>query len=167
MKCCERGPRRAPYRCVAALFGAAVTLLLGASTPTVVEAADEAEAAQRPPLSVAVFVTSRNDDCYDSGSIMAIKRLARQEQHRINRDGGIAGRRLVLNFFDDQRDSQKTIANLTSAVSDPQTIAMIGLSNATRAKAAFDAAGKNLKASGIPFISTPTNFNPSRPIVLR
>ena len=79
--------------------------------------------------------------------------LRREAQQRINAEGGIAGRKLRLQFFDNQRDQQKTIANLRTAISDPQTVAMIGLSNATRAKAAFDAEGKELKDSGIPFIS--------------
>ena len=127
--------------------------MLGCVSAPISASADEADAAQRPPLSVAVFVTSRNDECYDNGSLTAIKRLARQAQDRINLAGGIAGRRLRLQFFDDQRDPQKTMANLRTAISDPQTIAMIGLSNSTRAKTAFDAEGKELKASGIPFIS--------------
>ena len=127
--------------------------MLGCVSAPISATADEADAAQLPPLSVAVFVTSRNDECYDNGSLTAIKRLARQAQDRINLGGGIAGGRLRLQFFDDQRDPQKTMANLRSAISDPQTVAMIGLSNSTRAKTAFDAEGKELKASGIPFIS--------------
>jgi Periplasmic binding protein len=148
----ERGQCRAPHRYASALVGAVAALLGCVSAPNAVTA-DEADAAQRPPLSLAVFVTSRNDECYDSGSLTAIKRLAREAQQRINREGGIAGRKLRLKFFDDQREQQKTIANLRVAISDSQTVAMIGLSNATRAKGAFDAEDKELKASGIPFIS--------------
>ena len=153
-KFCERGDDRAPFRRAAAIIGAiAIAIIAGGGAPTAVKAASEAEAAQRPPLSVPIFVNSRNDECYDSGTLTAIKRLATEAQDRINRDGGIAGRKLSLSFLDNQRDQQKTIANLASAVSDPQTVAMIGLSNATLAKAAFDAAGKDLKATGIPLIS--------------
>jgi hypothetical protein len=152
-KFCARGNGRAALRYAVASLGAMAALLIGASSPTAVDAAEKAEAAQRPPFSMAVFLTSKTDDCYDAGAATAIKRLARHAQNRINREGGIAGRRLVLNFFDDQRDAKKAAANLASAISDPQTVAMIGLSNSTRAKAAFDAAGKDLKASGIPFIS--------------
>lgn len=151
-KSCERGQRWAPPRYAVAFIGA-VAALLGCVSAPIAVTADEADAAQRPPLSLAVFVTSRNDECYDSGSLTAIKRLARQAQQRINLAGGIAGRKLRLRFFDDQRDAQKTMANLRSALSDPQTVAMIGLSNSTRAKTAFDAEGKELKSSGIPFIS--------------
>jgi ABC-type branched-subunit amino acid transport system substrate-binding protein len=140
-------------RRAAAILVAVFTVVVSASTPASVEAADDAEAAQRPPLSVPVFVSSRDDLCYDNGQVAAIKRLAKQEERRINRNGGVAGRRLQLMFFDDQRDEKKTTANVASALSDPQTLAMIGLSNATRAKAVFDASGKALKTSGIPLIS--------------
>lgn len=148
-----RGQGRVLLRRAAAFLMAVVTVAAGASTPVSVEAADDAEAAQRPPLAVPVFVTSRDDLCYDNGQVAAIKRLAKQEQRRINRNGGVAGRRLQLMFLDDQRDEKTTAANMALALSDPQTLAMIGMSNSTRAKAAFDAAGKDLKKSGIPFIS--------------
>jgi hypothetical protein len=148
-----RGQGRVLLRRAAAFLMAVVTVAAGASTPVSVEAADDAEAAQRPPLAVPVFVTSRDDLCYDNGQVAAIKRLAKQEQRRINRNGGVAGRRLQLMLLDDQRDEKTTAANMALALSDPQTLAMIGMSNSTRAKAAFDAAGKDLKKSGIPFIS--------------
>jgi hypothetical protein len=138
---------------VAGILGAILTIAIGASAPVTVEAADEAEAAQRPPLNLPIFMTSRSDSCYDNGQAAAIKRLATQEQRRINREGGVAGRRLHLTFLDDRRDPQKAVANMASALSDPQTVAMIGISNSTRAKAVFDADGKDLKASGIPFVS--------------
>jgi ABC-type branched-subunit amino acid transport system substrate-binding protein len=148
-----RGQRHVFLRRVAAILMAVVAVAVGASTPPSVEAADDAEAAQRPPLSVPVFLSSRDDLCYDNGQVAAIKRLAKQAQRRINRNGGVAGRRLQLMFLDDQRDQKTTAANMALALSDPQTLAMIGMSNSTRAKAAFDAAGKDLKKSGIPFIS--------------
>lgn len=148
-----RGQRYVLLRRVAAILIAVVTVVVSASTPVSVEAADDAEAAQRPPLSVPVFISSRDDLCYDNGQVAAIKRLAKQEQRRINRNGGVAGRRLQLMFLDDQRDEKTTAANMALVLSDPQTLAMIGMSNSTRAKAAFDAAGKDLKKSGIPFIS--------------
>jgi hypothetical protein len=143
----------APGRCAAAIAAIAFAGIIAGSAQTAANITDEAEAAQRPPVNVAVFVTSRGDECYDSGTVTAIKRLTRQAQRRINAAGGIAGRKLQLSVFDDKRDPNRTVANLRAAISNPQTIAMIGLSNATRAKAAFDAAGKDLKASGIPFLS--------------
>jgi len=136
-----------------AILLAAFTVIVSASMPVSIDAIDGVEAAQRPPLSIPIFVSSRDDLCYDNGQLAAIKRLAVQEQRRVNRNGGVAGRRLQLTFLDDRRDEKKAAANMAVALADPQTLAMIGMSNATRAKAAFDASGKDIKKSGIPFVS--------------
>jgi hypothetical protein len=136
-----------------AILIAIFTVIVSASMPVSLDTVDDVEAAQRPPLSVPLFVSSRDDLCYDNGYLAAIKRLALQEQRRINRSGGVAGRRLQLTFLDDRRDDKIIAANMAAALSDPQTLAMIGMSNSARAKAAFDASGKELKKSGIPFIS--------------
>ena len=135
------------------MLGAVLTLAISASAPSGIASADEAEAAQHPPLDVAVFLTSPGSLCYDNGRTAAIKRLAREEQQRINRAGGVAGRRLRLEFYDDLHDGKQTAVNMASALSDTQTLAMIGMSNSTRAKEAFEANGKDLKTSGIPFVS--------------
>ena len=100
-----------------------------------------------------MFFTSKSDDCYDSGLVTAIKRIATLAQNYVNRTGGIGGRQLIINLLDDKRDPQRAAANVASAIADPQTVAMVGLTNATRAKAALDADGKDLKASNIPFLS--------------
>ena len=140
-------------RRITAILLAVFTIIVSASMPVSLDAVDGVEAAQRPPLSVPIFVSSRDDLCYDNGQLAAIKRLTVQEQRRVNRNGGVAGRRLQVMFLDDQRDEKKAAANMAVALADPQTLAMIGMSNATRAKAAFDASGKELKTSGIPFVS--------------
>lgn len=113
----------------------------------------EAQAAQRPPLNIALFISSRNDVCFDPGTVPAIRQLARLEQDRINRQGGIAGRQLNLQFFDDRRDPNAAITNMRSALSDPHMLGMVGLANSTRAKATFDALGAQIRESGIPFLS--------------
>jgi hypothetical protein len=148
-----RGTASILLRRATAILIAIFTVIVSASMPVSVDTVDGVEAAQRPPLNVPIFISSRDDLCYDNGQVAAIRRLAVQEQRRINRHGGVAGRRLQLTFLDDQRDEKKTAANMGLALSDPQTLAMIGMSNATRAKAAFDASGKDIKKTGIPFVS--------------
>ncbi len=148
-----RGTASILLRRATAILIAIFTVIVSASMPVSVDAVDDVEAAQRPPLSVPIFISSRDDLCYDNGQVAAIRRLAVQEQRRINRNGGVAGRRLQLTFLDDQRDEKKAAANMGLALSDPQTLAMIGMSNSTRAKAAFDASGKDIKKTGIPFVS--------------
>lgn len=143
-----------PSRRLAAVIASLFVLLVGPSTaPAAVQAVEDADAAQRPPVVVPIFFTSNSDDCYDTGIVTAIKRIGTLAQDYINRTGGIAGRKLLVNLYDDKGDSQRAITNLAQAIADPQTVGMVGLTNATRAKAALDAAGKDLSASNIPFLS--------------
>lgn len=114
--------------------------------------AKEAEAA-KPPVKIAVLVSSRADLCFDPGDVAAVKRLAGLRRDRINTAGGIAGRHLILEFLDDQADAQKAVVNIRAAMADKQTVAMIGLGNSARAQEVFDAAGPEIKASGIPWVS--------------
>ena len=116
-------------------------------------AIDEAVAAKGPPFHLPVFVSSRSDVCYDSGDVAAIKKLTLEEQDRVNARGGISGRPLAIKFFDDKREEASTIANVRAALNDPQALAMIGVSNATRGKAMFEALGGDILTSGVPFIT--------------
>lgn len=115
-------------------------------------AADEVEASGRP-VTIKVLLSSRSDACYDPGEVGAIKRLARIEQQRVNESGGIAGRKLNVEFLDDQRDSRRAVGNVHSAFSDPDTIAVLGLSNPERAKAAFASLDREITDTKIPFLS--------------
>lgn len=116
------------------------------------QAVEEAKAAAGPAFNIAVFVSTRID-CYESGNVAAIKRLTSEEQTRINRRGGIAGRPIKVTVYDDQRDEKKSIENVRAALLDPRTIAMVGLSGSTRPKAVFEAVGADIERSSIPFIS--------------
>lgn len=115
--------------------------------------AETAAAASRPPLSIAIFVSSRKDLCFDPGDVAAIRRLALAEQDRINTSGGILQRQLRVQILDDNRSTERTIANVREALANPHTVAMVGLSTTDRAKATFDALGGDIRASGIPFLS--------------
>lgn len=116
-------------------------------------AIDEAQAAKGPPFHIPVFISSRTDVCYDPGDIAAIKKLTLEEQARINARGGVSGRPIAVKFYDDTRDEAKTVANVRAALNDERALAMIGVSNATRGKAVFDALGSDILKSGIPFIT--------------
>jgi hypothetical protein len=112
----------------------------------------EAQAAAQSP-SIAIFLSSRKDQCYDSGVTEAIKQLTKAEQRRINDSGGVLRRSLDLQFLDDEQDDRRAIANVKQALANPNIVAMIGLSQSTRAKAVFDVVGSAIGASGIPFLS--------------
>lgn len=143
-------------RHTAALASSGVLVALGICLSAALvpaRAQDEAMAAQGPPLNIAVFIGSRSDVCYDPGDVAAITKLASLEEKRINAHGGVGGRPLRLRFLDDRRDPQKSIANMREALSDPQMLAMIGLSNSNRAKAVFGELSSQIGSSGIPFLS--------------
>lgn len=129
-----------------ALVCLATLLIAPASAQTTAVAA-------QPPLTVNLLVSSRPDACYDPGDLAAITTLARREEERINRQGGIHGRRLDVRILDDNSNEAKTIANLRAAIAEPTTLAIIGHANSNRAKAAFDTVGKDLRDSAIPFVS--------------
>lgn len=131
------------------LVGACVTTLLAASRAHA--QADAGVAAQSP--SIAIFVSSPRNQCYDNGIATAIEQLTKAEQKRINASGGILRRTLDLQFLDDKQDDARALANMRQALANPNTIAMIGLSQTARAKAVFDAVGSDIGASGIPFLS--------------
>jgi ABC-type branched-subunit amino acid transport system substrate-binding protein len=115
-------------------------------------AAQEAEA-RTPPLKVAILVNSRSERCFDNGYAAAIKYFARGQQDRINTTGGVAGRRLAIEYFDEEGDSKKTIEHVRAAVADEQVVAMVGLSASNRAKDIFEAAGAEIKTSNLPWFS--------------
>jgi ABC-type branched-subunit amino acid transport system substrate-binding protein len=121
-------------------------------SPEAAHAQSKAEAAE-PPLAIPVFISSREDQCFDSGLVPAIKQLTMAEQRRINAAGGVLRRQVKVEFMDDQRNQERTIANLKEALKNPNTIAMIGLANSNLANAAFDAVGGAIGESGIPFLS--------------
>lgn len=131
----------------------AMLALIGAgASPASAQLTNKAEAAG-PPIRVGVLISSRRDQCYETGEVSAAVALAKLEVERINREGGVAGRPLELQIFDDVRDDALAIVNVRTALSDPAMLALIGLSNAQRAKAVFDALGKDITASGIPFLT--------------
>jgi ABC-type branched-subunit amino acid transport system substrate-binding protein len=121
--------------------------------PDPARAIEEAQAAQGPPLNIALFVSSRGDLCYDTGEVAAVRRLATEEQERINRRGGVAGRPVNVRIFDDERDEGRAIANMRAALADRNLLGMVGLTHSGRAKAVFSALGDDIRVSGAPFLS--------------
>lgn len=139
---------------------AAIGFLIGAlclgslcASPAEAQFAGKAEAAP-PPYRIAVFVSSSTERCYDAGDVAAVTALAKAEEARINQAGGVAGRSIQIRIFDDVRDTDRAVANVRAALADPETLAMVGLSGANRAKAVFDTLGKEIGSRRIPFLSS-------------
>ena len=135
----------------ALLLACAGAALLCRTQPALAQT--DTAAAAEPPLSIAVFVSSRKDQCYDSGIGTAIQQLMKAEQRRINASGGVLRRTLALQFLDDKQDDARAIANMKQALANPNTVAMVGLAQTNRAQAVFNAVGTEIGASGIPFLS--------------
>ena len=141
---------RGSWRVLLILLFVAVSALARSDPARAIEAA---QAAQGPPLNIALFVSSRGELCYDTGEVAAVKRLATEEQERINRRGGVAGRPINVRIFDDERDEGRSIANMRAALADRNLLGMVGLTHSGRAKAVFGALGDDIRASGAPFLS--------------
>jgi hypothetical protein len=141
-----RGPARAAFLLLSLIAWLGVVLF---ATP----GAHAQTKAQATPLSIGVFISSRDDQCFDTGITQAILQLTLAEQNRINAEGGVLRRPINLHILDDQRDQNKTIDNIKVALAQPNMIALIGLSNSALAKGAFDAVGSDIAASKIPFLS--------------
>jgi len=145
----------AMFACVCALIAAfAAPAHLGGVTSAWAQSSP-AEAA-RPPVSIAVFVSSRTDACFDTGEVAAIRKLAAQEVERLNKSGGIAGRPIRIRVLDDRREDYLAIAHVREAISDPSMLAIVGLSGTNRGKAVFDALSHEIKQSAVPFITALT-----------
>jgi len=142
------GKMNAAVACVAI----ALAIVFAALIPTAY-AQTEAQAASGPPLDIAIFVSTRKDLCHARGYVAATRRLATRTQNKINARGGINGRPIELKFFDNQRDTAKTIANVREALTGPNLLAMIGLTSSTRGEATFKELGSEIGKSGVPFIS--------------
>lgn len=107
----------------------------------------------KEPLSIAVFVSTRKDLCYDTGDVAAITSLVTAEQNRINASGGVHGRSIRVDILDDARQPKQSVANLRKALSNPATVAMIGLTNSANGRAAFNELGQEIGVSAIPFLT--------------
>ena len=124
---------------------AAVLALFAGSAP--------ASAAGAGPLTIAVMLSSDKNRCYDPGVVAAIRKFTKQEAERINREGGLAGRPLAVQFFDDYETTETTTQMLRQALSDPQLLAVVGLASSSRARAALAAVGNSVREANVPILS--------------
>jgi hypothetical protein len=104
------------------------------------------------PLNIYIFVGPRNDFCF-SDHIQAIEKLVRNERIRINKAGGIGGRKITIQIRNDRAESRRGIGSAREALADPEAIAWIGLQNSERAREIFHELGPEIIKSGIPWLS--------------
>ena len=106
-----------------------------------------------PPLHLGVLISSDADGCYDAGLIKSIRKFTADEIDAINRDGGIHGRRVKLQVFDDREDKEKTVAHLEAMISDPNMIGAVGFGSSTRGHYAFGKVGQKIAQSMLPLVT--------------
>lgn len=112
-----------------------VLTLATALTPArLAHAAKEAIAAAGPPLRIALFVNPTPMLCYNDGYVEATRKLAAVAVERINRLGGIRGRPIALDIYDNENSDDKAITNVRQALATKDLLALIGLSEESRAK---------------------------------
>lgn len=110
-------------------------------------------AATTDALKIAIHMSSDANRCYAPGLVDAVRYFTKGLADQVNREGGISGRNIALSYYDDFEDAEKTVANMRAAISDPLTIAMLGLPSSTRGRAVFDALGDDLRKDAVPFIT--------------
>ncbi|MBU2582917.1 MAG: ABC transporter substrate-binding protein [Alphaproteobacteria bacterium] len=120
---------------------------------TIAGAVNTLSAAGSDPLKISVHVSSDGNRCYAPGLVAAVKYFTGSLADEVNRDGGIAGRQIELAYYDDYERAEKTIANVREAITDPATIAMLGLPSSTRGRAVFDTLGTDLRETAVPFVT--------------
>jgi len=101
------------------------------------------------PYTIAVMLSSDHSGCFAPGVTTAIKHFTKTRLTQLNRTGGINGKPVRIQFYDDFTITKKTVTNFTKALADPTLLGIVGLSSSTRGKAIIASVGE----SGVPFIS--------------
>ena len=123
-------PQAASLLAVAVLFGCVGLPMLLSHAPA--HAQTDTSAAAPSSLSIAIFVSSRNDRCFDSGDVAAINQSG---------EGRTGSHQCVWRHLasptrapDPRRQAgpDRPIANVKAALANPRTVAMIGLSRRPR-----------------------------------
>lgn len=127
-----------------------MALFVAASLPAL---AQSAAAVGLPPLHFGVLISSDADGCYDAGLIKSIRKFTADEINAINRDGGILGRPVKLQVFDDREDKDKTVAHLEAMIGDPNMIGAVGFGSSTRGHYAFGKVGQKIAQSMLPLVT--------------
>ena len=120
-----------------------ITLLVLTCRPAVAASQDA------PPYVIAVHLSSENRSATGPEEVHAIRHFVTRRVELLNASGGINGRRVAVAFFDDHSDGEETKANVDRALTIPNLIAMVGLSNSTRGAPVVERIGN----SGVPLIS--------------
>ncbi len=115
--------------------------------------AQSTDAPALPPYRMGVLVSSDSDRCYNPGVVKSIRAFSAQEIAAINAAGGIHGRQVELEVFDDYEDKTKTLEFLKASLEDPNMIGFVGIGSSTRGHFVFDLLGKQIAESELPIVT--------------
>ena len=101
------------------------------------------------PLTIAVMYSSDRNRCFTPGVVTAIRHFTQRRVSQINANGGIAGRKVRLAYFDDFATTRETVRNTVQALENENIAGIIGMSSSTRGKAIVERIG----AAKVPWIS--------------
>ncbi|MGI9423514.1 MAG: hypothetical protein ACR2PA_10000, partial [Hyphomicrobiaceae bacterium] len=117
------------------------------------ETANGSEAGPAKAWKLGILVSSDADRCYKSGLVKAIRSFAEREISQINGNGGIAGRSVELQVFDDYEDKNQTLAHMKTALADPSMIGVVGIGSSTRGHFVFDLLKQQVRDNGMPIVT--------------
>ncbi len=101
------------------------------------------------PLTIAVMYSSDRNRCFTPGVVTSIRHFTKRRAAEINANGGIAGRKVRVAYFDDFATTKETVKNTEAALTDKNLAAIVGMSSSTRGKAIVQKIG----AAKVPWIS--------------
>lgn len=107
--------------------------------------------AEEPPQAYTIAVHISSDNTPEAGpeEVHAIRDFVTRRVEMLNARGGIKGRTVEVDFYDDKMDGEKTQANVDAALADPGVIGMVGIWTSTRGALVVDRIGN----SDVPFVS--------------
>ncbi len=140
--------RRGRFWAVLVGLGLGVATLAAAFIGAFLEPRRAAPVGDGAPAYVIAVMTSARDAAV-SDTAAAIRAFAERRIAQLNAEGGVRGRAVELRFFDDRGDGDLTVANVETALAEPNLLAILGVWSSTRGARVVDRVGR----SGVPFIS--------------
>ncbi|MBU2532820.1 MAG: ABC transporter substrate-binding protein, partial [Alphaproteobacteria bacterium] len=101
------------------------------------------------PVNIAIIASSDLSRCFSPGVTDAIKHFTQERADQINARGGLAGRKIITQYYDHYRDVSVLQTQVSEILKDPNLAAIIGISNSSRGATVIESIGR----SGVPLVS--------------
>lgn len=84
------------------------------------------------PVHIAVVANSDQSRCFAPGVTAAIRHFTKRKADELNAGNGLAGRQIVVKFYDHFRDVKLLQAQTREMLQNPDLVAIIGISSSSR-----------------------------------